>query len=115
MRRFTAGLLLGAVASLSVSVGLIATIFVFVVMVLLGVAFRSLAMVSGGLIGWGLSWTFFFYVSFGGSMCNGPGCDQGRTALPFLAVAVAIALSGLVAGLIGLARLAMRHRAARSG
>jgi hypothetical protein len=114
MRRFFAGLALGVAGSLSVSLGLIATIVIFVVVVALGISIRSFAAIAGALIGWGSAWAAFLYLSFGRSLCNGPGCDQGQTALPFLAVALAILASGLLVGLIGAALSVMRDRAARS-
>ncbi len=114
MRRFFAGALLGVVGSLSISLGLIATILIFVVVVALGVSIRSFAAVAGALIGWGLSWLGFFYLSFGMSLCNGPGCGGPPEYLGFVAIGLGIVFLGLLVGLAGLVRSRLRERQTRA-
>jgi hypothetical protein len=110
VRRFLAGLLLGVVGSLSISVGLIATILIFIVVVALGASIGSFSAVAGTLIGWGLAWLGFFYWSFGRSLCNGPGCGNGGEYLNFVLLSLGILCFGPLVGGTGLLRTVRSRR-----
>ncbi len=114
MRRFIAGLLLGVIGSLSISLGLIATVLVFALVLLAGVAIRSFAILSGALIGWGLAWSAFFYMSFGLTLCNGPGCGSGGEYLNFVLLALGILAAGVVVGVVGWLRTTRDRRSVKA-
>ena len=104
------GLLFGAIAAFSISLGLIATVVAFSVVVLVAIAGRSTAALSGSLMGWGLTWVGLHYIAFGMSLCNGPGCGNGGPYLPFILLGVGIFISGVAVGLFDFLRAALRDR-----
>ena len=117
MNRFFAWLLLGAVASFAgvvafftIPIDPIAMLALLGVFVLLLARTRSLAVLSAGLLGWGIVWIVVFYVRFGMTLTGGMGHGLGAMEyLSFVGVGAAIALSGPVVGFIGLIRLRTRR------
>lgn len=102
--QFVAAALFGVVASFSISLSLIATIAAFVGVVLVGIAWRSLAAVAGGTMGWGLTWVVLAGLQFSVSLNNVPDSGNTEGLVPFLVLAGSIFLTGVAAGAVGLLR-----------
>jgi hypothetical protein len=111
MARFVACAFLGVIASFSISFGLIAAVVAVAVVVLVGVAWKSYAAISAGLMGIGLAWLVFAALSFSMTLSNGPGSGGGGRYVPFFLVAGAIFLAGVAVGVRGF----LRNRTKRQG
>jgi hypothetical protein len=108
--KLAVGTLLGFVASLSISLGVIAALVAFALTVLFGVAWRSFAALAGGLMGMGLTWLVFGGLSFAATLNNGPGSGGGERFVPLLSVAGLLFVAGVVIGLVGIVRDGSRRR-----
>ena len=102
--KFGIGGLLGVIASFSISFGLIALVAAFCVVVLFGIAWRSYAALVGGLIGFGGTWLVVGGSTYTSCLARAPDCDPGSGFVPFLAIAGIVVLTGVLVGILGIAR-----------
>lgn len=102
--RFAIGLLLGAIASFSISFGLLAVVASFAAVVVVGIAWRSHAALSGGLCGFVLTWLVVIVSTYMNCVSMGPNCGGSEGMVPFLLLAGLILLTGVAVGLLGMAR-----------
>ncbi len=109
--RFAIGALLGLLASFSISFGLVLVIAAFAAVVLVGIAWRSHAALSGGLCAFGLTWLVLIGSTYMNCVSMGPNCAGSENMVPFLIIAAVVFVAGLAAGLLGI----VRDRASRYG
>jgi len=111
VRRFLAGLLLGSVGSLSLSIGLIPLLVAAALLLALGVALRSLEVMAGSLVGWGVTWLVLIGLTYLRCQARGPDCVSGGGELVFVAVGAILLVGGVS---LSAAKLLKSRRAARS-
>jgi hypothetical protein len=104
--RFGAGALLGVFASFSISIGLYAIVLAIAVILLVGVRWRSPALLAGSFIAIGVMWAVFALGTVSQTLTNGPGSGGAERYLPFFMVAFLLVFLGLALGLFGI----VRHR-----
>lgn len=102
--KFAAGGLLGGLASLTISVGLMAFIATVALALLVGVASRSYSVPSGALCGFGLTWLVLIGSAYMNCVSRGPDCGGREGSIPFLVVAGLIFASGVSVGIVGIVR-----------
>lgn len=102
--RFAIGALLGVLASFSISFGLIAVVAAFAVVVLVGIAWKSHAALSGGLCAFGLTWLVLIGTTYTNCVSMGPNCGGSEGMVPFLLLAGLIFVTGVSVGLLGIVR-----------
>ena len=107
--RFAVAALLGLIASFSISFGFIAAVAAFAAVLLFGIAWKSYAALSGGLCAFGLTWLVFGVDTSLACSRTEDFCGRANV-VPFIGIALAIAIAGVVVGAIGIARdRAKRH------
>jgi hypothetical protein len=95
---FLAGLALGALSSLSISLGLIALVAAVVLLAFVGTVSRSAPVIAGTLIGWGVSWIVLIGSTYARCQAAGPDCVSGGGELAFVGVGVFLVLLGVATG-----------------
>ena len=103
--------LTSVVVVFSTSLGPLTYLAAIVVVAAYVALLRTSAVLSGSLIGLGLTWTIAFYLLFGMSLCNGPGCGNRSEYLMYAAAAGLMFVAGIVFGLIS----SVRKRMTRNG
>ena len=101
--RFAFPFLLGALLSLSISLGLILALVAFAAVLAVGVVLRSTAALSSALVGFGGSWLVLGTNSALKCTATEDFCGQANF-VPLLLVAAAITAVGITAGVAGIAR-----------
>jgi len=102
--KFAIGGLLGGVASLSISVALMAFIAAAALALLFGIASRSYSVLCGVLCGFGLTWLVLIGSNYTNCVSIGPNCQGSEGMVPFLVVAGLVFLTGVAVGVLGIAR-----------
>jgi hypothetical protein len=103
--RFVAGAVLGTIASLSISFGLVSLVAAFVGIVLFAVLSRSASFLAGSLVGWGAAWLFLVGRTYVDCVSRVPDCDPGGSFAPLIIVAAAISVAGGAIAIIGVVRI----------
>ena len=105
------GGLLGGLASLMISVGLMVFVGTTALALLVGIGSRSRSVLSGVLCGFGATWLVLIGSSYRRCIAMGPDCGGGEGMVPFLVIAGVVFLAGVAVGFLGIAR--DRHRTKR--
>jgi hypothetical protein len=95
---FLAGVALGVLGSLSISVGLIGLVAAVVLLAFVGTVLRSAPMVAGTFIGWGVSWIVLIGSTYARCQSAGPDCVSSGGELAFIAIGAFLALIGVAIG-----------------
>ncbi len=107
--KFALGAILGGLASLTISVGLMPFIVTVGGVLFVGIAARSHAVFSGLLCGFGLTWLVLIGSNYTNCLSMGPNCVGSESMVPFLIIAAVVFMAGLAIGLLG----TVRHRSNR--
>lgn len=91
--------LFGALASLSISFGLVGLIAAFGTLLAISLLMRSVAALAGGLIAWGMTWLVLIGRTYTDCLSRYPDCDPDGV-VPFLVAAGGMVLASLALGVI---------------
>ncbi|MGI8929078.1 MAG: hypothetical protein ACR2H0_06410 [Candidatus Limnocylindrales bacterium] len=108
--KFAMGAILGGLAALTISVGLMPFIVTLAFALVVAVAWRAHSVFAGVLCGFGLTWLVIIGSTYTNCVSMGPNCVGSEGMVPFLVIAGVVFLSGVVVGLLGVVRdLETRH------
>lgn len=107
--RFVGGIVLGLIASFSISVGLVPLVAAILAVALVAVVSRSGPLLAGALLGWDGTWLFLVGRTYADCVSRSPDCDPDTSFVPFLILAAAISLAGIAVAVVAFARSRDAH------